>query len=1023
MFLKSMIVFFVCSLGVLFGQPKDILQISSATIQPGASADLPISFTDIDGTLIDTGDVVGGAPIFFEQVSITIECPNGKLDPATTAFVAGGDIQGLTNFSNSFFQANFTPGIDRLTWDVGFNGSGFTLGQAASLGVLHVTVLPNATAGNVQFSAIPDLTLATSEAVVTPETIANNQLQGIFGPVTVGGSNPVPVINSFTVAPQTINAGETSTLTWATTGATSVTISNATGPFATSGSTMVSPTETTQYTLTATNTNGSVEATVTVFVQSANSPPTITNFSANPSTITVGSSTTLSWFVVNADTVTLDNDIGPVPASGTHVVSPTQTIDYVLAATNQFGTTLATVHITVGTDVAPVIELFTADPKVINPNGSSTLRWQVLNANSITINPGNINVIGSGELVVNPTQTTTYVLRAVNSFGANSREVTINVAQGNLPSILTFTATPETIDEGQSSQIEWTTAGADTITVFEGDKQIYSGGLANGKTNVMPSQTTQYSIEVQNPFGKSTADLTVTVNSLAVTVSRYEANPPALFPGQQTTISWDVKNANSVSLTPGGTNLPLSGSQSFTLGTTTTFILKATLNSQTVTKNITVPVIRGYSNKAIYFPDVRSGAGWDTKLGVVNMGETELTVTYRLYEGNTQVGADQPFVLAPQGSASIDPIELSGGRGWAQVEVTSGEMTGGGIGGYAVLRSVDGEELVALEAVGTRVGPLLVPHVAADPSFYTESSLINLGDNSNSFQFETDGPFAIGTLQKGEQTHFDYRTLMGGNVTGPGWGTLGPESGYTALAAVEVFGRVSSRQTVGVHLDDQTSETLYFPHIAKDTNQFWTGLVLINPQDELQTVHFSVYDDAGNLLPGIPDLDMVANEKKLFLVDKSRQDFGSGASWLRVDGEMPILGYMLFGSYAPDDRFSGFQSVKTGSTTLCIPYVESAFMVGGYTGIALVNPNEQVCSVTLQWVAGDGTVKQSLDLANGLNPNQKYLALIDTLFQGPFSTNDKIMVHASLPVVGFELIGQGTKQLGGMLAIPQVGNQ
>jgi hypothetical protein len=80
----------------------------------------------------------------------------------------------------------------------------------------------------------------------------------------------LPIITNFNASPATIDEGDTSTLTWAVTGATSVTITPGVGSVATTtGSYLVSPTETTTYTLTATNTAGSSTANVKVTVNTA----------------------------------------------------------------------------------------------------------------------------------------------------------------------------------------------------------------------------------------------------------------------------------------------------------------------------------------------------------------------------------------------------------------------------------------------------------------------------------------------------------------------------------------------------------------------------------------------------------------------------------------------------------------------------------------------------------------------------------------------------------------------------------
>ena len=84
-----------------------------------------------------------------------------------------------------------------------------------------------------------------------------------------GASPTVPIINSFSAIPSTITVGESSTLSWSVTDATSVIIDNGIGSVVLTGTTAVNPTTTTTYTLTAANTVGSVTASVTVIVGAA----------------------------------------------------------------------------------------------------------------------------------------------------------------------------------------------------------------------------------------------------------------------------------------------------------------------------------------------------------------------------------------------------------------------------------------------------------------------------------------------------------------------------------------------------------------------------------------------------------------------------------------------------------------------------------------------------------------------------------------------------------------------------------
>lgn len=76
--------------------------------------------------------------------------------------------------------------------------------------------------------------------------------------------------------------------------------------------------------------------------------PVINSFSASPSIITEGGSSTLSWEVTDADSVTITPGIGDVAvSSGTHSVSPNITTTYTLTATNDAGSTTATTNVTV----------------------------------------------------------------------------------------------------------------------------------------------------------------------------------------------------------------------------------------------------------------------------------------------------------------------------------------------------------------------------------------------------------------------------------------------------------------------------------------------------------------------------------------------------------------------------------------------------------------------------------------------------------------------------------------------------
>lgn len=182
-----------------------------------------------------------------------------------------------------------------------------------------------------------------------------------------------PVISSFDADPPKISTGESAVLSWTVSGATKVSIEPDVGSVALMGRRTVSPASTTIYTLTAVNEAGTVTATVQVIVAEVpvsapppSSPPTglptINFFAANPSSITAGSSSMLSWSVSDATSVTIDGGVGSVGLSGSTAVSPASTITYTLTASNAAGSMTATTQVIVS--VAPVPIADTTPPSV-----------------------------------------------------------------------------------------------------------------------------------------------------------------------------------------------------------------------------------------------------------------------------------------------------------------------------------------------------------------------------------------------------------------------------------------------------------------------------------------------------------------------------------------------------------------------------------------------------------------------------------------------------------------------------------
>lgn len=162
---------------------------------------------------------------------------------------------------------------------------------------------------------------------------------------------PAPVINTFTATPGSITVGQSTTLAWQTTNATSVTINQGIGSVALTGSQVVSPVVTTTYTLTATGAGGTATTTVTVGVTPVVEPnpaPIINLFTVSPGTIAAGESAILTWQTTYATTVSIDQGIGTVDLNSSQTVAPTiTTTTYTLTATGAGGTRTSAVTLIV----------------------------------------------------------------------------------------------------------------------------------------------------------------------------------------------------------------------------------------------------------------------------------------------------------------------------------------------------------------------------------------------------------------------------------------------------------------------------------------------------------------------------------------------------------------------------------------------------------------------------------------------------------------------------------------------------
>jgi outer membrane protein OmpA-like peptidoglycan-associated protein len=277
----------------------------------------------------------------------------------------------------------------------------------------------NATTGSISVS--PTATTSYTLTATGPNGTSSQSLQ-----ITVGTAN-VQIVR-FVANPRTIAAGAQSTLSWTTSGASTISISPGIGTVTANGSTTVTPATTTTYTLTATGSDGTtVTAPVTVTV-TGSAIPQIVTFVATPQSISPGQSTKICWQVNGSTNISIAPGVGNnLNANDCATVTPSTTTTYTLTATNAVGQVQGNLTVNVG--LVQILS-FQANPVSSEVAGAPvTLSWTTANATSVVLTGADIPPMTlpvNGSYTDNPVTNETYTLTAYGP-GGQTVSVTISV--------------------------------------------------------------------------------------------------------------------------------------------------------------------------------------------------------------------------------------------------------------------------------------------------------------------------------------------------------------------------------------------------------------------------------------------------------------------------------------------------------------------------------------------------------------------------------------------------------------------
>jgi hypothetical protein len=159
-------------------------------------------------------------------------------------------------------------------------------------------------------------------------------------------------------------------------------------------------------------------------------PPVIVSFTSSAQSIERGATATLRWQVTgDSPTVTILPGVGTVPSTGFWQVKPEDTQRYTLTATNGGEPTPLTrsIEIAVVQPKRPTIISFTADASQLRLGQTTALRWTVIGASEVRIDPAIGTVGTTGTAVVRPSGSTGYTLTATGPGGTSTGILPIRV--------------------------------------------------------------------------------------------------------------------------------------------------------------------------------------------------------------------------------------------------------------------------------------------------------------------------------------------------------------------------------------------------------------------------------------------------------------------------------------------------------------------------------------------------------------------------------------------------------------------
>lgn len=332
----------------------------------------------------------------------------------------------------------------------------------------------------------------------------------------------------------------------------------------------------------------------------------IASFTATPSTLNAGESTTLRWEVANATGISVAIEGGEALALGPEELeassvqaTPSETTTYVLRATGRDGSTTtreARVQIRAG---QPRILRFVATPEAVTAGKEVTLSWATENATEVRLLAEGVEVpvggagLPEGSVVLTPAASTRYTLRASNSVSSVTSTAQVTVS-GGLD--VELTADVARVGHGEGTTLRWRSRKAERIVLMTGEVELLESNQPSGSFPVTPLARTTYEITAYGEDGVATATAEVAV---APVIESFGPRGPGPFVrGGEVELGWSARGARAIRIASSeGWEMDVDpaslegGRATAPIPADGTLRIDATLEDESASRSVTLPLL------------------------------------------------------------------------------------------------------------------------------------------------------------------------------------------------------------------------------------------------------------------------------------------------------------------------------------------------------------------------------------------------------------------------------------------------